>query len=633
MPGRFSWLVTPYLREILDACAERGVERVVCRKSSQIGWTDSITCNLVGWRIDTNPGRTLILFPREKTAIDFNDEKLEPMIEASASLAAKVQLKSRAAGNRQLFKKYSGGFLKLIASNAPGDVKSTSAPLVIVEEPDDCNQNVRGQGDSIKLAEDRMKSYHGALLVIGGTPTISGVSAIDNEMKKTDRRFFHVPCHHCDEALPLAWENVRWEKDSANPDPVHGKHHPETARYACPSLRRSMERRRALSQRAARPMDRDGAVQRRAWLRWPERALQPVPALDDGERRRKVPRGAPRVFRRPRREDDRVSQRFAGPIVRIRIRSAGECRARGARRGLRRANRASGGLVLVAGVDVQHNRLALAIWAYGRDGETWLVFWGEEYGAPPNPRDAVWAALDTHVDRAYAHESGGACYVDAVSIDSSDGQTSDAVYEWVRKRDRTRCKVMAVKGRSTPGGEIYSTPPAKSTIDPTVRDKASRYGVKPFMVGTEKAKDLLLGFTAEGGRIKRCDRAADGTVATGRGAGRMHWYRGVRPDFFEQLADSEVKIPSARAGGRLVWTLKTGKRNEALNCTVYAEHAARAIRLHVYTDSQWVAHENALRPLPKMDGEAPAGPRLGKDPIPTAGGFLPTAASLTRWRQ
>jgi len=54
--------------------------------------------------------------------------------------------------------------MKLIASNSPGDVKSTSAPLVIVEEPDDCNQNVKGQGDSIKLAEERAKTYHNALI-------------------------------------------------------------------------------------------------------------------------------------------------------------------------------------------------------------------------------------------------------------------------------------------------------------------------------------------------------------------------------------------------------------------------------------------------------------------------------------
>lgn len=165
---------------------------------------------------------------------------------------------------------------------------------------------------------------------------------------------------------------------------------------------------------------------------------------------------------------------------------------------------------------------------------------------------------------------------------------------------------MAVKGRSTPNAEIFSMPPERS-IDPGYGSKASKYGVKVFMVGTERAKDLILGFTADGGRVKRCDRAGDGTVTTGRGPGRMHWYRGVRADFFEQMIDSEVKIPSARAGGKLTWTLKTGKRNEALDCAVYAEHATRALRLHLCTESGWTVRANTLAQKATGKPQAPSG--------------------------
>src|SRR6185369_2702673 len=75
-----------------------------------------------------------------------------------------------------------------------------------------------------------------------------------------------------------------------------------------------------------------------------------------------------------------------------------------------------GGLVLVMGVDVQHNRLAITIWAYGRDMESWLVFWGEEYGATSNKDDPVWQALDSRVDHAYPHASGAEVFIEAVSI-------------------------------------------------------------------------------------------------------------------------------------------------------------------------------------------------------------------------
>jgi phage terminase large subunit GpA-like protein len=579
--------------------------------------------NLIGSRIDANPSRMLVLFPREKTAIDFNDEKFEPMLTSCPRLAQLVQLKNRTEGNRQLFKTFVGGFVKLIGSNSPGDVKSTSAPLVIVEEPDDCNQNVRGQGDSIKLAEERAKSYHNALIVIGGTPTITGVSAIDAEIAKTDRRMFYVPCHHCDIARVLVWENMRWDKDAEHPHSVWGKHHPETAHYVCPDCGGIWN-----------DADRLRNIRRGHWVATaPFTGAAGFDELNElyspfpGSKMARIAEkhlDAWRAFKAGNSEkliafwNSSLGRSFE---YRSDLPGVSELEQRG--EDYPESTVASGGLVLVMGVDVQHDRLAIEIWAFGRDLESWLVFWGEEYGAPADRTDAVWSALDSYLDRTYAHASGAQMAIDAVSIDSSDGQTSDAVYDWVRLRRGRQCKVMAIKGRSRGEGEIFSIPPARG-IDQGPGTKASKYGLKVHMVGTEKAKDLLLGFTADGGRIKRCDRAADGTVRTGRGAGRMHWYKGVRPDFFEQLADAEVKVPSAKAGGRRVWTLKTGKRNEALDCAVYAEHAARALRLHLFNDAQWTAREQALHM-----GKRDAAPSVGKPGAPVTrlgGAFLPTSA-------
>lgn len=589
IPGRFRFTHTPYLREILDCSVDRRVRRIVCRKSAQVGWTDGVVCNLVASRIDNNPSRMVILFPREKSAIDFNDEKLEPMITASPRLRARVNLTSRFAGNRQLFKQFEGGFLKFIASNAPGDVKSTSAPLVIVEEPDDCNQNVKGQGDSIKMAEERAKAYHNALIAIGGTPTARGASAIDAEMEKTDMRTFRVPCHHCGVAHALEWENVKWEQDSAHPHSVYGKHHPETAYYECPACAAHWN-----------DAERLRNIRKGQWV-----ATKPFTGAAGFDNLNEIyspfPGSTmPRVVEKflDAHKDYEAGQpekliTFTNSSLgrSFEFRSEAPPLSELEQRGEDYAEHTipAGGLVLVIGVDVQHNRFAMSIWAYGRGLESWLVYYGEEYGTPVDKNDPIWAGLDAILARAYQHESGAALHIEACSIDCGDGQTSDAVYDWVRRHRSGTCKVMAAKGRQD--GEIFSVPPVKS-IDHSVASKASRYGVKVHMVGTEKAKDLLLGFTAEGGRIKLCDRDADGTVKTGRGPGRMHWYKGVRSDFLPGLVESEVKIPGV--GGRKVWTQKIGRANEPLDTTGYAEHAARALRLHLYNDAQWAAREQRL---------------------------------------
>src|SRR3546814_13845191 len=86
--------------------------------------------------------------------------------------------------------------------------------------------------------------------------------------------------------------------------------------------------------------------------------------------------------------------------------------------------------------------------------------------------------------------------VKAVSIDSGDGVTQEAVYAFVRKWEHRG--VMATKGASDRGqrkAEIYSLP--KKSVDQTRRNTPSKYGVHPYIVGTPAAKNLILKSTLE----------------------------------------------------------------------------------------------------------------------------------------
>jgi phage terminase large subunit GpA-like protein len=438
-------------------------------------------------------------------------------------------------------------------------------------------------------------------------------------MEKTDQRKFHVPCHECGEAAPLVWEQLRWDKDESRPHPIYRKHHPETAHYvceACGATWNDAERLRNIrrgSWVATRPFNGAAGFDGLNELYSPfpgskmarivEKYLDAHVAANAGNAEKMI------TFWNSSLGRSYEFRAETPPVTELQERAED----------YDEGTVPVGGLALVMAVDVQANRLAVEVRAYGRDMESWLVYWGEEYGATSDRSDGVWKALDAMVDRKYEHASGAMLSIEAVSIDSSDGQTNDAVYEWVRLRRRDRVKVMAIKGRASGNAEIFSVP-AERSIDPRSETKASRYGLKVFGVGTEKAKDLILGFTADGGRIKRCDRLPDGTVRTGRGPGRMHWYRGVRADYLEQLADSEVKVPSAKTAGKRVWTLKAGRRNEALDTAVYAEHAARALRLHLANDAIWAARERALQSKSSADTSHPSPATTG----------LPTFAAPAR---
>src|SRR5690606_22863541 len=139
---------------------------------------------------------------------------------------------------------------------------------------------------------------------------------------------------------------------------------------------------------------------------------------------------------------------------------------------------------------------------WGTDDRSWLMYWGEIAASNScvDKNDPVWKSLDQVVFRAFPHEGNGkdetSIYASAISIDSSDGATSDAVYDWVRTRQvqHPNRLIMAVKGSSSKQDPEIFTQPKLHSIDHRRHDKktkAQRQGVKVYLVGTNKAKDWL----------------------------------------------------------------------------------------------------------------------------------------------
>ena len=563
-----------------DALDDPAVTKVVAQKSAQVAWTDGVLLNYIGRRIDNDPCPMIVMFAKDQAAREFNAEKLVPMIEVSPRLLEKVPIfKSRDKDNRSEFKAFPGGFLKLVGSNSPSSVKSTPAPVVAVEEPDDCNDNVREQGDTITLLEERTKTFPRRKVIFGGTPTIEGVSRVEAAYKASDQRKFFVPCLGCGETHVLAWENVRWLMDAEQPHEVFGRSRPDTAAYACPHcgmLWSDAEKNRSVRRGkwvATAPFHGTaGFYVNELYSPFPgsilarlvEKYLAAQHALDQGDDTK---------MRSFRNNTEGLAYAYKSDLpevdaLRERAKAYDEMTV------------PAGGLVLTAGVDVQHDRLAVVIRAWGRGEESWLVYWGEIPGQTTVTEAGAWPLLDELLERAVPHESGGQLRVRAISVDSSDGQTSDAVYSFVRRR--LGRGFMAVKGGSDDAREIFGAP--RPSVDTNRLQKAHKYGLKPFIVGVQKAKDLILGFDAGAGRLK----------LTGEGPGRMHWYQAVRPDYFEQLL-SEVKVPHKTVRNKKVWTKRAGKRNEALDCEVYALHASRSLKINLWKESMWQAAEQQIR--------------------------------------
>ena len=588
--GLFDFYYTPYLKPICEAFDDPAVKEIVCMKGAQVAWT-TILIAYICMRISRDPCVIVGMFAKEGDAKSFSDEKFAPTIRATPEVSKLVDVTaSRKTGNRALFKNYPGGFIKLVGSNSPGSVKSTPADVVFVEEPDDANIDLKKQGDSILMLWERTKRKAVAKRIMGGTPSVKGLSRVEEHINHSDKRVFMVPCHDCGESHVLGWENVSWlhsKEGEVEPHVIYGLARPDTATYNCPECgsmwddetRKSNVRN--LTCVATAPFTGVAGFMALSEMY----SCLPGASLSDmvldhlnaehkslsGDESAKVvfvnsKLGMPYEYT----DKDALPENLAEIVL-----------------DYKELVVPYGAYAVTAGVDVQHDRLAIVIRAYGPDNESWLIYWGEIYAktGASDPKDPVWSELSDLLFAPFESQAGYTVPLGAVTIDSSDGQTNDVVYDWDRRMTKKHkgTKIMSGKGSSaTTDPEIFRMPTAKS-IDhsrPERQTKADRKGVKVFMVGTNKAKDLI------SARLRH--EYKEGAV------GIFHVYKDVRADYFDQML-SEIKAPHRSIRGRNVWQVKSGARNEALDCEVYALHASRAIRLHLLSKEKWGIIENNLK--------------------------------------
>lgn len=584
-PGKFDAMRTPYMIGIYHLIDDPAVKVLVSQKSAQIAWTETIN-NVIGKRVHHDPCNMIIMFAKEKAGKNYEREKFVPMVKATPVLNERINTsRSKASGNTWDHKNFPNGFIKFITSNSSSDVKSTAAPLLIVEEPDDANANVKGQGNTLKLLQERGKTFANRMLIFGGTPTVKNFSNVEAGYLLGDQRVYLVRCHECGDFHELNFDYLLCrEYDDGYIHPIYGKQNPETSYYACPhcgvewsdeqknrNVRDSVE----YHEYGWEPTQGFSGV---ASVRFNE-LLSPFPGSRFVDLKKKELEALHEKSKG--NEEDWIV--FTNNSMGIAYEYGGanidEETLKEKALDYKEKEIPEEGLVLTAGVDVQHDRLAVVIRAWGRDEKSWLIYWGELHGTPSQITDPVWASLEKLLWTPIPHASGFNLTVRATSIDTSDGQTNDAVYKWVKKHSRK--KVLPIKGSNNYDAPIYKVPPKTRKV---YRTKAENYGLTVYMVGTQKAKDLIIGSDDGTGRIR----------LSGNQYGVMNWYVGVRADYYEQLL-SEVKAPHHQLKGRLVWQKKAGVNNEGLDCEVYALHSSRYLKIHLWSDKRWDQEELQLR--------------------------------------
>jgi phage terminase large subunit GpA-like protein len=228
-PGHFSTDLTPYLREPLECFGDVDVSDLVLVFGTQTGKTTMVQAG-TAWRIVNKPQPVVWVMPTEGLARSFSETRWLPLFDDSATLTAqKPADRHRFKNLEQHFSRCSVVF---IGSNSPANLSSRPAGLLLMDEVDKFAKETDQETSALFLAENRTKSFVGALRVKTSTPTTPD-GAIWQEYQKGTQEKFMLACPHCHERIELLWEQVKWDTDAKVAGKWNMARVEESARYIC----------------------------------------------------------------------------------------------------------------------------------------------------------------------------------------------------------------------------------------------------------------------------------------------------------------------------------------------------------------------------------------------------------------
>lgn len=532
-PGPWRTDRTPYLREIMDCMSSSSpIQKVVFMAGAQLGKTEGIN-NVVGYMISEAPGPAMFVQPTIEMARRLSKQRLQSLIHETPRLAEKVApARSRDSGNTMFSKEYLGGILLLTGANSATGLRSAPCRWILLDEVDAFPHDVDGEGDPCALAERRASTFSRRKIILTSTPTVKDMSRIETEYLASDQRRYFVPCVHCGHMQHLQWKNVQWRDGD-----------PKTATYVCESCGTHIEEhyKSEMLRKGEWRATATGEDKRTAgfhlsslysplgWKSWEEIVGEFLRAKND----------AP------------LLKTFVNTVLGETWEE--EAGAKLGADGLREraefypSNEVPDAASLVtAGVDVQDNRVAIGLYAWGQGEECWLMWHGEIYGDPAGKK--LWEQVDDVVFRTYKRASGDAVKVSAIGVDSGGHFTSE-VYTYARER-RNR-GVFALKGQS----QRNKPPISKSSkVDINYKGQVLKNSAEVFPVGVDTIKSTLFG------RLKHNEV----------GAGYIHFHNEAGQEYFKQLTSERQVVRYVKGFAVREWKKKAGDRNEALDCFVYS---------------------------------------------------------------
>jgi len=608
------WETAPFQRAILNAMGNDLIAVVNFTKSARVGYTKLLMAN-VGYKIQHKRRNVLAYSPTDSDAEGIMKRHVETMIRDVPVVLALAPWFGRKHRDATLTEKCFSNrkMLWWLGGKASGNYREKSPDEVIYDELSNFDTDIGGEGSPTFLGDKRLEGSTYKKSIRGSTPKKAESCQITKAAEESPHLLrYHIPCPHCGREQYLKWGGkdcaygIKWE--------VNALGEAEQAWYICEHCTCVIRYHEAVeAAKEGRWICERTDIWTRDAMDWFDAAGESITTprsmsfhiwtayslfctwLDivadwlkiKGDREKLI------TFTNTTLgevwEDDQ-GERLDHEVLH-------------ARREVWQGEVPGRAVALTGGVDTQDDRLEGRVWAWGAGEECWLVRRWILTGDPASEELQKKAAIELH--RQFTRVDGLVMRVERWCWDSG-GSYTDEVYAASRKLGVHW--VIPIQGANVYGKPIASFP-----------KKRNKHRVYLTEVGTDNAKELI---------YARLKLAVDyGKTQAGEAQpGVVHLPANDElcdEDELKQLT-SESKVPKIVKGRRVYrWDAK-GRRNEALDCFVYALAALRISQQRFGLDLEALACAAAT----PVDGEvvarnpSPVPPAAPQPAPPADGGWL-----------
>lgn len=636
--GEGKWTTEFFQVALLNAMGNDLVHELNLPKSARIGYTKMLMAN-IAYKLKHKKRSICMWSPTDDDAKGIMKKHVDPMIRDVPVIKAMAPWYGKKhKDNTEDQKTFENRkVLWWLGGKAAGNYREKSPDEVGYDELSSFDADINNEGSPTFLGDKRLEGATFPKSIRGSTPKLAGSCQITRAAEESAYLLrFHIRCPHCDKEQTLKWGGkdeafgLKWSKDALGEvdkawylcESGNGcafEHYQmveasRDGRYICEKTgvwtRDSMEWFGANDApiRTPRRLTFHIWTIYSTFTTWVKIADERVKA---GKDRGKLKTFVNTTLGEPWEED--LTEKVDWELLY-------------GRREVYAAPVPARAVALTGGIDTQDDRYEIRVWAWGAGEESWLIYRRILYGDPSSAVLKRKVGLELH--KLHTRADGVRMRVERWCWDSG-GHHSDDVRAESRKHGVHW--VIPIFGASTYGKPIASFPRKKER-------KSKTYLTE---VGTDNAKEVI---------YNRLKLQPDGDRPV---PGLIHFPADdliCDGDELKQLTSETKKWIMARGRRVLRWDASK-KRNEALDCFVYALAALRISQEKFGLDLEYLATLNpatgvwevleeqdeseGLDDTPALEAphvepepeQAPVAIQSQPDHQPAAGGWIETGAS------